>query len=549
MKYQLREPQQIVLNKIRTHVAEGKKKILVVAATGFGKTILSYEICRSALERKKKVLFTNHRITLAEQSAKKFDDLKPGYLQGSKKNTDANLIVATLQTLLADTEVKNPDIIILDEVHYGYESKLIKSVFEKYPDAIYIGLSATPLDDRGFLLEGFEAIVDDYQTGDLIKLGWLTPFDVYAPMSIDTSSVRMNSKGTDFVEEDLEKVINKDDINESIVNSYLQLGQGRKFICFAVNKQHCLDLAKMFERSGTPVGIISAETKVSDRKVLMQMFASGELKGLLSIEILTAGFDDPTVSCIIFATVTKSWKKYIQCAGRGIRLLGNSIEESIANGKSDCVLLDCAGNIEEHGMPDDRRHMIFGKKISRVIDRELNFDVDVEERTKVITEERKVYLKRIGSLLDLYDGKVYANEAEFQEDVNNYLDKTQYFWWRQNSGKMYKDGRWIHFSSKAGLPDNTAFYNMTSLYFGLELKTPRGYLTDHQKKTLPEMTQKGVLVFIAESVYDVYKAIEHVENNVVVESDGIRVLNSIYDLPERQIELRTKLKLPMYGSK
>jgi hypothetical protein len=283
--------------------------------------------------------------------------------------------------------------------------------------------------------------------------------------------------------------------------------------------------------------------------MLMQMFDSGELKGLLSIEILTAGFDDPTVSCIIFATVTKSWKKYIQCAGRGIRLLGNSIEESIANGKADCVLLDCAGNIEEHGMPDDRRHMIFGKKISRVIDRELNFDVDVEERAKVITEERKVFLKRIGSLLDLYDGKVYVNEAQFQEDANNFLKKTQYFWWRQNSGKLFVEGRYVNFASKAGLPDNTVFYNFTTVYFGIELKMPRGYLTDHQKKTIPEMTQKGVLVFIAESVYDIYKAIEHMENNINITNDGIFISKDIYLLPERQIELRNKLKLPMYGSK
>jgi hypothetical protein len=149
------------------------------------------------------------------------------------------------------------------------------------------------------------------------------------------------------------------------------------------------------------------------------------------------------------------------------------------------VLLDFVGNVELHGMPDDRKSFIFGKKISRVIDRELGLDISAEARQTVeLTEEKKVYLKQIGSLLDLYEGQHYKLESELQEDVNNYLDKTHFFWWRQNSGKMFKDGRWIHFASKSGLPDCTVFYKASSLFFGIELKLPHGRLTDHQKKKL-----------------------------------------------------------------
>jgi len=91
------------------------------------------------------------------------------------------------------------------------------------------------------------------------------------------------------------------------------------------------------------------------------------------------------------------------------------------------------------------------------------------------------------------------------------------------------------------------FFRNTSIFFGVELKLPTGRLTDHQKKTIPEMTQRGVLVFIAESVYDVYKAIDHIEMNVDVLEDSTVLRNTVYDLPDRQIELRNRLKLPMYG--
>ena len=539
----LREPQQNVLNKIRFSIVTGSKRILVSAPTGFGKTILAHEICKNAIEKGNRVLFTSHRIQLAHQSKNVFSDLRPSYLQGSNSDYDETklLTVATIQTLI-NREVKEPKIIIIDEIHYAYSSILIQSLFTKFPDAIFIGLSATPVDDRGYLLEGFDSIIDDYQTADLIRLGWLVPFSIYSPVQIDLSNVPLS--GSDYDNDELEKVVNKEDITNSIVENYIKYGEGRKFLCFAVNKKHADELDLAFSRKGISVCTINADTHERDRKLYLAEYKSGKITGIINIEILTAGFDEPSLSCIILACPTKSWKKFIQCCGRGIRLHGNSIEESTLNGKHDCILLDCSGAIEEHGMPDARRNFIFGKKISRVIDREL--DLDVIENRKIsddLPEEKRVYLKKIGSLLDLYEGKIYQKEADLQDDVNSFLAKTDFFWWRQNSGKMFKDGRWIHFASKSGLPDNTVFYKNSSLFFGIELKLKTGFLTPHQKQTLPEMIQRGVLFFIAESVYDVYKIIEFVETNIQETKTTFVVNKNIYNLFGREIELRKKLKL------
>lgn len=547
--YQLREPQNIVYDKIRQHAKDGRRKILVSAPTGFGKTILSYQICKDAISKSNRILFTSHRIGLAEQSRDKFKSLNPSFLQGDSDGyfEDYKLLVATLQTLV-NTQIEQPKVVIIDEVHYAYDSNYVQSLFAKWPKAIFIGLSATPTDDKNYLLDGFDAIIDDYQTADLIGLGWLVPFKVYSPVKIDVSQVKVSKKTGDYNENELTSEIVKQDINHSIVLEYLAKGEDRKFICFGASKQHCYDLQKEYLEEGIETDVITASTTKKQRDIIFERYAKGISKGLISIEILTAGFDDPTVKCVILACPTKAWKKYIQCCGRGIRLLGQTIEESIANGKSDCILLDCCGCVEEHGMPDDRKQLVFGKKISRVIDREMNIDTSNELRQNInnfVTEEKQIFLKRIGSLLDIYDGKVYKKESELQEDVNNFLDKTGYFYWRQNSGKMFKDGRWIHFASKSGLPDNTLFYKDTSFFFGVELKMKYGRLTEGQQKTLPEMAQKKVLFFICESVYDVYKSIEHVENNIEFTDNGYIIKNTIYNLPEQQIKYREKLKLPL----
>ena len=547
MSYKLRDIQGNVLLKIKQNAILGHKKILVMAPTGFGKTILSYELCRGAIMKGSRVLFTSHRIGLAEQSRDKFKSLNPSYLQGNSIGFNENyqLLVATLQTLV-NTKIKEPKLIIIDEVHFAYESNLIQSLFERFPSATFIGLSATPTDSKNYLLDGFDAIIDDYQTKDLIDLGWLVPFKVFAPIKLDTSSIKISKSTNDYQEKDLIEEKIKQNFDVSIVENYKKLGEQRKFICFGINKQHCFDLQNEFFKQGFLTDFIVADTSKKERAEIMERFKNGTTKGLISVEILTAGFDDPTVSCIILACPTKAWKKFIQCAGRGIRLLGQTIEASITNGKADCILLDCGGCIEEHGMPDERKLLTFGKKISRVLDRELNLETSNENRANInenISEEKQLFLKKIGSLLDLYDGKIYSKESDLQEDVNNFLKKTPYFWYRQNSGKAFIDGRWVHFASKAGLPDNAVFYKNSSFYFGLELKLPNGRLSEKQKETLPEMIQKNVLFFICESVFDVYKSIEHVENNIEFTENGFFIKNSIFELSEKQIEYRNKLKL------
>ena len=78
--------------------------------------------------------------------------------------------------------------------------------------------------------------------------------------------------------------------------------------------------------------------------------------------------------------------------------------------------------------------------------------------------------------------------------------------WRQNSGKLFKEGRWVHFTDKNGLPDITLIYK--GVYIGLELKLPKGRLTKYQQVTLPELSYNGIQYFIIQNVIDLFEVLE-----------------------------------------
>jgi hypothetical protein len=281
-------------------------------------------------------------------------------------------------------------------------------------------------------------------------------------------------------------------------------------------------------------------------------------------------------------------RKYIQKGGRGARLFGDTFDESLFNGKVNFIYLDLAGAVEEHGLLEDRRIFKFKPKFSAVIDRNMNIDgIDnAEERNSLsitVDKERYVYLKKIGKALDVYEGRVYNHESDLMDDIKSFLNKTDLFWYRQNSGvaqygfalemelkkfmansppigrekfdaiksfinSIKQDSkRFVRFTSVSGLSDISAFYRLGSVFFGIEAKLKHGKLTPHQKKTFPEIVESGIILFIVTSVYQVYEIICHLEKNVIrTESGDIIIKSGIYDYPDSQKQnyLKFGIELP-----
>jgi superfamily II DNA or RNA helicase len=578
---QLRPYQKDIKQKVYRFWKEGKKKVLIMSPPRSGKTIISGSIIEDALERGYRVLFTSHREKLVNQTYEKFIRFEPSVIMGSDKRYNKNslLQIGSLQTL-QNREIEKPNIIVLDEVHYGYNADMIQELLRKFPDVFIIGLSATPIDTKGYLIDGFDGYIDDYQIEDVIKLGFIVPFidetgesTFYAPVRIDLSQIKVNSTG-DYSAPELETKMLENMLISTVLENYKRFGRDKQFICHTTGKLHGTTLCRLFNETGISAGYIDATIPKKEREKIYSDYSKGILKGIFGIQILTTGLDIPEIGCVIDAAPTMILSKYLQGGMRGNTLLGATLEESILNGKSYCIYIDCAGNIEQHGLITERRKFKFKPVISRVVDRKLNLETVSERNTarKEISSEKMVYLKKIGKYLDIYEGKVYKLEKELQTDVNNFLDKTDLFWYRQNSGVAQYSyalkrelsqfrttvsadlsiverfigfinsgaARFVRFTSKSGLADLSCYYK--SLYFGIELKMPSGKLTDHQKKTFPEMVQKRILLFFAENVIDVYKIVCHIEENW----DGSVLDDAVYDLPDWQETYYRKHKIKTY---
>jgi hypothetical protein len=252
----------------------------------------------------------------------------------------------------------------------------------------------------------------------------------------------------------------------------------------------------------------------------------------------TFGFDQPDIECLLFARPVKSLRLYKQMIGRGLRTAKN---------KKKCVIIDCANVIEDNGYPTEDIPLNKKPIVSKLVDAKLSIERESngEIKSDTITVERREYLTKISSLLDLYANKVYKLEKDLQEDIKKFLKKTNLFYWRQNSGILYVDGRYVHFTDKKGLPDITVLYK--TVYVGIELKLPRGSLTKDQIKTLPQIIEKGNNIFFAQSVIDLFDIIEHLNTNIISSANCVTINNNIYILPENQLQYREKYKLPIYS--
>ena len=129
-----------------------------------------------------------------------------------------------------------------------------------------------------------------------------------------------------------------------VVGHYQQYGQNRKAVCFATGVKHAYALEQQFLSSGITAAVIHGGTKPEERQDILDHFKTGTIRIIINCQVLTEGVDVPSIGCVILARPTKSLVMYLQMVGRGMRT---------APGKTDCILLDHAGAVAEHGFPDE----------------------------------------------------------------------------------------------------------------------------------------------------------------------------------------------------
>lgn len=344
---ELRDYQVQAIDEGRSFIRAGTRRIVFVAPCGAGKTVIAAGIVAGAQRRNKSILFIAHRRELVAQTSAKLDaiDCEHGIiLAGNKRSNNLPVQVASVQTLIRRECPFVPDILIIDECHHA-RAATWAGIIAKYPQAVLIGLTATPVRTDGKGLGNlFDAMVSCPQIGSLIDRGFLVKPRCWT-QSIP-SLTQVGKAGGDYKLDELAEKMNKSILIGNLVRHYEKLAAGRRTIIFAVNIDHSKAICEQFRAAGHAIEHLDGTTPNDERAAILARLASGETQFVSNCAVLTEGTDIPVVSCVIIARPTMSIGLYLQMAGRALR---------IYPGKKDCIILDHAGCAIRHGLVDDPR--------------------------------------------------------------------------------------------------------------------------------------------------------------------------------------------------
>lgn len=339
-------------------VDRGARRVLLVAPTGSGKTVVAANIMQAAASRGERVLFLAHRRELIQQTCRKLLDVgvpehDVGVIMASdpRRRPAASIQVASVDTLRA--RAKPPaEVVFVDEAHRA-EARTYKSIAAAYPDALHLGLTATPYRADGKGLAGcYDELVVVASPRELIEEGYLVEPRVLTvpPTSLpDLSRVRV--RGGDYDEKALGDAVNQRPLVGNIVDHWQRHADGARTVVFAVSIAHSRHVVERFREAGVPAEHLDGATPTAERDAILGRLEHGETRVVGSVGTLCEGWDMPAVKCAILARPTKSTGLYLQQAGRILRPW-----EGVP-----ALILDHAGCAIEHGLPQaDREFTLEG---------------------------------------------------------------------------------------------------------------------------------------------------------------------------------------------
>jgi DNA repair protein RadD len=237
------------------------------------------------------------------------------------------------------------DLIIGDEAHHFTPDSSWGKVVTGFPSARVLGVTATPerLDGKG-MGQMFDDMVMGPTVAELTAQGFLSHAVVYAPSAPDLGSV--GTRMGDYVSKQLEDAMDKPIITGSAVKHYGKYADGKKAIAFCVSVKHAKDVAEDFRNAGYAASHIDGGMDDTERDAVLKAFEEDRVQILTSCDLVSEGFDLPSVEVAILLRPTKSLGLFLQQCGRAIRPHPD---------KERTIILDHAGNTARHGFIDDER--------------------------------------------------------------------------------------------------------------------------------------------------------------------------------------------------
>ena len=359
----LRYYQEESIEATMRYMQENDGNPVIVLPTGTGKSLVIAEFCRLVLGQwaDTKILVVTHVRELIRQNYDELKSLWPEAPAGinsaglNKREYEPSIVFCGIQSVHSKaSKFVKVDIVLIDEAHLiprkanTMYQKFLNNLKVMNPDMRVIGLTATPYRlDSGLLYDGKDALFDSvsYEAplSDMVREGFLTKLVSKQPKTqLGVSGVGM--RGGEYIQGELEKAVDKDDINAAVVEEILEYGKDRRsWLIFCSGVSHATHIASLLGKHSIDCATIFGDTPRVERDEIIRDFKAGRLRAIASMGVLTTGFNAPNVDLLAVLRPTCSTGLYIQIMGRGMR---NS------PGKTDCLVLDFAGNVARHGPVD-----------------------------------------------------------------------------------------------------------------------------------------------------------------------------------------------------
>jgi len=344
----LRPYQSKAIEDARRLFIAGKKSVLLVAATGSGKTVVASAIIAGAQAKGSRTLFLAHRRELVHQTRDKLRSfgVEPGIIMAGERMDLAKMCqVGSVQTLMHRRDaLSKVDLIFFDEAHHA-AAESYQNVVKLFPDAKAVGLTATPwrIDGQG-LSDIFEDHVLVASPAQLRDQGYLCPVGGWQFVPVDTSSAKV--QGGDFSGSSMSAAGREAKVLGSIVGEYLARANGKRAVAFCVSVDASIATAQAFVSSGVRAEHIDGTTPREQREAILGRWRSGETQVVCNCNVLTEGFDLPEIELCILARPTLSPSLYLQMVGRALRT---------HPGKTLAMIHDHARCLATHGHPYEER--------------------------------------------------------------------------------------------------------------------------------------------------------------------------------------------------
>ncbi len=353
---ELRPYQTDLVEDLRGGYRAGISRQLAVSPTGSGKTVLFAFITKSAAERGQRVFIVAHRREILDQISATLTEVgvKHGFVQAGKSPMNRPVMVASVQTLARRMDtVEEPDLVIVDEAHHSVSATYIQ-MFACWQKARFLGVTATPerLDGSG-LGTLFQRMTLGPSVSWLIREGFLAKPVYYASRVAPPDLSGIGMVGGDFNKGKLADALDRPAITGDAVKHYQRLCPGQRAVAFCVSVAHAQHVAQRFNDAGIPAAHIDGGMEEDIRRQTVADLKSGKVLVLTSCELISEGFDLPTVNAAILLRPTASLSMHLQQLGRALRVFP---------GKKEAVILDHAGNCMRHGLAEqDREWSLEGK--------------------------------------------------------------------------------------------------------------------------------------------------------------------------------------------